>query len=125
MNAFSGIVITASHNPPEYNGYKVYGEDGGQLPPKEADMVIAKVDEVENELEIVVETEEALKAKGLIIMVGEEMDERYVEQLKTISVNPELSEEIGEKLKIVFSPLHGTSNKPVRKALAALGYKKI
>ncbi|MFB9757538.1 phospho-sugar mutase [Ectobacillus funiculus] len=125
LNAFSGIVITASHNPPEYNGYKVYGEDGGQLPPKEADMVIAKVDEVENELEIVVETEEALKAKGLIIMVGEEMDERYVEQLKTISVNPELSEEIGEKLKIVFSPLHGTSNKPVRKALAALGYKNI
>ncbi|GAA3330239.1 hypothetical protein GCM10020331_082010 [Ectobacillus funiculus] len=63
LNAFSGIVVTASHNPPEYNGYKVYGEDGGQLPPKEADMVIEKVNEVENELEIIVESEEALKSK--------------------------------------------------------------
>jgi len=125
LNAFSGIVVTASHNPPEYNGYKVYGEDGGQLPPKEADMVIAKVNEVENELEIAVETEEVLKAKGLIIIIGEEMDGKYVEQLKTISVNPEIAERIGDKLKIVFSPLHGTSNKPVRKALAALGYTNV
>ncbi|MFX3622965.1 MAG: phospho-sugar mutase [Ectobacillus sp.] len=125
LNAFSGIVVTASHNPPEYNGYKVYGEDGGQLPPKEADMVIEKVSEVENELEIAVETEEALKAKGLIKMIGEEMDEKYVEQLKTISVNPELAAEMGDKLKIVFSPLHGTSNKPVRKVLAALGYTNV
>ncbi|WP_342044846.1 phospho-sugar mutase [Bacillus sp. OTU530] len=125
LNAFSGIVITASHNPPEYNGYKVYGEDGGQLPPKEADMVVERVNEVENELEIAVETEIALKEKGLIVMIDETMDEKYVEQLKTISVNPELAEEMGDKLKIVFSPLHGTANKPVRKALAALGYTNV
>ncbi|WP_129727581.1 phospho-sugar mutase [Ectobacillus funiculus] len=125
FNAFSGIVITASHNPPEYNGYKVYGEDGGQLPPKEADMVVERVNEVENELEIAVETEAVLKAKGLIVMIDETMDEKYVEQLKTISVNPELVEEMGDKLKIVFSPLHGTANKPVRKALAALGYTNV
>lgn len=125
LNAFSGIVITASHNPPEYNGYKVYGEDGGQLPPKEADMVVERVNEVENELEIAVETEAALKAKGLIVMIDETMDEKYVEQLKTISVNHELAEEMGDKLKIVFSPLHGTANKPVRKALAALGYTNV
>lgn len=125
LNAFSGIVVTASHNPPEYNGYKVYGEDGGQLPPKEADMVIEKVNEVENELEIVVESEEVLKTKGLIRMIGAEMDEKYVERLKTISVNPELATEIGEELKIVFTPLHGTSNKPVRQALQALGYTNV
>ncbi|WP_028402471.1 phospho-sugar mutase [Ectobacillus panaciterrae] len=125
LNAFSGIVVTASHNPSEYNGYKVYGEDGGQLPPKEADMVIDKVNEVENELDIAVETEEALKEKGLIKMVGEDMDEKYVAKLKTISVNPELAAAMGDKLKIVFSPLHGTSNKPVRKALAALGYTNV
>lgn len=125
LNAFSGIVVTASHNPPEYNGYKVYGEDGGQLPPKEADMVIEKVNEVENELEIVVESEEALKEKGLIRMIGTEMDEKYVERLKTISVNPELATEMGEELKIVFTPLHGTSNKPVRQALQALGYTNV
>jgi phosphoglucomutase len=125
LNAFSGIVVTASHNPPEYNGYKVYGEDGGQLPPKEADMVIEKVNEIENELEIIVESEEALKAKGLIRMLGAEMDEKYVERLKTISVNPELATEMGEELKIVFTPLHGTSNKPVRQALQALGYTNV
>ncbi|WP_379970144.1 phospho-sugar mutase [Ectobacillus sp. sgz5001026] len=125
LNAFSGIVVTASHNPPEYNGYKVYGEDGGQLPPKEADIVIDKVNEIENELEIYVESEESLKAKGLIKIIGEEMDETYVAKLKTISVHPELAEEIGKDLKIVFTPLHGTSNKPVRKALDALGYTNI
>lgn len=125
LHAFSGIVVTASHNPPEYNGYKVYGEDGGQLPPKEADIVIDKVNEIENELEIYVESEESLKAKGLIKIIGEEMDETYVAKLKTISVHPELAEEIGKDLKIVFTPLHGTSNKPVRKALDALGYTNV
>ncbi|UOY91987.1 phospho-sugar mutase [Ectobacillus sp. JY-23] len=122
LGAFSGIVVTASHNPPEYNGYKVYGEDGGQLPPKEADMVIDYVNAVENELDLAVEAEEVLKEKGLIKMIGEEMDEKYVEMLKTISVNPELAD---DELKIVFSPLHGTANKPVRKALAALGYTNV
>ncbi len=125
LNAFSGIVITASHNPPEYNGYKVYGEDGGQLPPKEADEVIAKVYEVENELELSVESEQALKEKGLIKMLGADIDAAYVEKLKTISVNPELAEEMGNELKIVFSPLHGTANKPVRMGLEALGYKNV
>lgn len=125
LNAFSGIVVTASHNPPEYNGYKVYGEDGGQLPPKEADIVIEKVNEIENELEIQVESEEALKEKGLIKIIGEEMDDKYVAKIKTISVHPELAEEIGKDLKIVFTPLHGTSNKPVRKSLAALGYTNV
>ncbi|MCP8968150.1 phospho-sugar mutase [Ectobacillus ponti] len=125
LGAFSGIVVTASHNPPEYNGYKVYGEDGGQLPPYEADQVIQKVNEVENELEIEVEAEEVLKQKGLIQMVGTEMDKKYVEKLKTISVRPELAAELGDSLKIVFSPLHGTSNKPVRQALAALGYTNV
>ncbi|MFC6600862.1 hypothetical protein ACFQDF_02005 [Ectobacillus funiculus] len=88
-------------------------------------MVIEKVNEVENELEIIVESEEALKAKGLIRMIGAEMDEKYVERLKTISVNPELATEMGEELKIVFTPLHGTSNKPVRQALQALGYTNV
>ncbi|MFD3447217.1 phospho-sugar mutase [Microbacteriaceae bacterium 4G12] len=125
LHAFSGIVITASHNPPEYNGYKVYGEDGGQLPPKEANMVISRINEIKDELTIKVQAEEVLKEMGLIRMLGEEMDDLYTEQLQTISVNPELASEIGDELKIVFSPLHGTANKPVRKALAALGYKNV
>ncbi|WP_078381680.1 phospho-sugar mutase [Sutcliffiella halmapala] len=125
LNAFSGIVVTASHNPPEYNGYKVYGPDGGQLPLFEADQVIAKVQEVENELEIKVESEEVLKEKGLIKMIGEELDQAYQEKLKTISVHPELGAEMGDKVKVVFTPLHGTANLPVRAGLEALGYKNV
>jgi len=123
LNAFSGIVITASHNPPEYNGYKVYGEDGGQLPPAAADTVISYVNEVEDELQIKVKDEDELKAQGLIKMIGEEIDQVYTEKLTTISVNPSLSEEVD--LKVVFTPLHGTANKPVRRGLEALGYKNV
>ncbi|MGX6442401.1 phospho-sugar mutase [Neobacillus sp. K501] len=123
LNAFSGIVITASHNPPEYNGYKVYGSDGGQLPPDSADEVIAKVNAIENELLINVDSEENLRAKGLINTIGEEIDHAYNEKLKTISENPTLAEETD--LKVVFTPLHGTANKPVRRALDSLGYKNV
>src|SRR3954471_4398536 len=123
LNAFSGIVITASHNPPEYNGYKVYGSDGGQLPPDGADQVIAKVNEIENELLIEVESEDNLRAAGLIKTIGAEIDNAYIEKLRTISENPNLAEETD--IKIVFTPLHGTANKPVRAALSALGYKNV
>ncbi|MBS4212284.1 phospho-sugar mutase [Neobacillus rhizophilus] len=123
LNAFSGIVITASHNPPEYNGYKVYGSDGGQLPPEAADQVIAKVNEIDNELVIKVDKEETLRASGLIKTIGEEVDQAYIYKLKTISENPQLAEETN--IQIVFTPLHGTANKPVRAALRALGYKNV
>ncbi|WP_078435485.1 phospho-sugar mutase [Metabacillus halosaccharovorans] len=123
LHAFSGIVITASHNPPEYNGYKVYGEDGGQLPPAAADTVISYVNQVEDELQIEVKDESELKSQGLINMIGEEIDQAYTEKLTTISVNPSLSQEVD--LKVVFTPLHGTANKPVRSGLEALGYKNV
>ncbi|WP_100333985.1 phospho-sugar mutase [Bacillus alkalisoli] len=125
LNAFSGIVVTASHNPPEYNGYKVYGPDGGQLPPAEADKVIDEVEKVENELLIQVASEEELTEKGLIKMISNEVDEAYLDQLVTISVHPELAEEIGNDVKVVFTPLHGTANHPVRDGLAALGYTNV
>lgn len=125
LNAFSGIVITASHNPPEYNGYKVYGEDGGQLPPEAADKVIAEVNNVENELLIEVETASTLKEKGLIKMLGEEIDHAYNEKLITISVNRDLANKIGDSVKVVFTPLHGTANLPVRRGLSSLGYNQI
>ncbi|MDU0813516.1 phospho-sugar mutase [Bacillus siamensis] len=123
LNAYAGIVVTASHNPPEYNGYKVYGDDGAQLPPKEADIVIAEVNAIENELTIQVEDEQALKEKGLIKIIGEEIDTPYTEKLTSISVHPELSEEV--EVSVVFTPLHGTANKPVRRGLEALGYKNV
>jgi phosphoglucomutase len=123
LRAFSGVVITASHNPPEYNGYKVYGEDGGQLPPETADAVIRYVNEVENELDIDVEDEAILKEKGLIQMIGEEVDSAYIDAVKTISLQPKLAEEVD--VNIVFTPLHGTSNKPIRRALKELGYRNV
>lgn len=123
LRAFAGIVITASHNPPEYNGYKVYGEDGGQLPPDTADEVIRYVNGVENELAIQVDDETTLKEKGLIRIIGPEIDEAYVNAVKTISLHPELARET--TINIVFTPLHGTSNKPVRRALAELGYQNV
>lgn len=123
LNAYAGIVVTASHNPPEYNGYKVYGDDGAQLPPKEADIVIAEVNAIENELTIQVEDEQSLKEKGLIKIIGEEIDKPYTEELTSISVHPELSAEVD--VSVVFTPLHGTANKPVRRGLEALGYKNV
>ncbi|MDQ1147266.1 phosphoglucomutase [Bacillus sp. SORGH_AS 510] len=123
LHAFSGIVITASHNPPEYNGYKVYGDDGGQLPPNSADEVIAKVNEIQNELLIEVDSEEKLRVSGLIKTIGSEIDKAYIEKLLSISENPHLSGETD--VSVVFTPLHGTANKPVRSALSALGYKNV
>ncbi|WP_029317535.1 phosphoglucomutase [Bacillus subtilis] len=123
LNAYGGIVVTASHNPPEYNGYKVYGDDGGQLPPKEADIVIEQVNAIENELTITADEENKLKEKGLIKIIGEDIDKVYTEKLTSISVHPELSEEVD--VKVVFTPLHGTANKPVRRGLEALGYKNV
>ncbi|WP_417900999.1 phospho-sugar mutase [Bacillus sp. CSS-39] len=125
LNAFAGVVITASHNPAEYNGYKVYNEDGGQLPPQQADELVLKVNEVENELEIVVLEKEELLAQGLLTYVGEELDAAYNKQLKTILVNPEMVQEKGKELKIVFTPIHGTANKPVRRILESTGFTNV
>ncbi|WP_214483591.1 phospho-sugar mutase [Bacillus sp. SM2101] len=123
LHAFSGIVVTASHNPPEYNGYKVYGQDGGQLPPKEADEVIQFVNEIDNELAIAVDDEQDLKDKGLITIIGEKIDNAYINQLTTISIHPQLSNEVD--VKVVFTPLHGTANTLVRKGLEEFGYRHV
>ncbi|MPQ25424.1 phospho-sugar mutase [Bacillus paralicheniformis] len=123
LNAFAGIVITASHNPPEYNGYKVYGEDGAQLPPADADKLIGYVNAIENELEIEAGDEAALTEKGLIKIIGEEIDQAYLDKLTSISVNPDLAKET--EVKVIFTPLHGTANKSVRSGLKALGYEHV
>ncbi|MEB4870855.1 MULTISPECIES: phospho-sugar mutase [Priestia] len=125
LNAFAGIVITASHNPPEYNGYKVYGEDGGQLPPAAADNIISHMNRVENELSISVREKQELLAEGLLTYIGAEVDAAYTEALKTIQLNRKLVEEAGNELKIVFTPLHGSGNKPVREGLKAFGFTNV
>ncbi|KAA6453539.1 phospho-sugar mutase [Bacillus swezeyi] len=123
LNAYAGIVITASHNPPEYNGYKVYGDDGAQLPPEAADRLIGHVNAIENELDIPAGDEDALKEKGLIKVIGEDIDQAYLDKLTSISVNPDLSQET--EVKVIFTPLHGTANKSVRRGLKALGYEHV
>jgi phosphoglucomutase len=123
LHAFAGIVITASHNPPEYNGYKVYGPDGAQLPPKAADQLILYVEEIENELAIQVQDADVLKQQGLIEIIGEKLDQAYNEQLLTVPENPQFANEVD--VKLVFTPLHGTSNKSVRRALQDLGYQNV
>ncbi len=123
LRAAGGIVITASHNPPEYNGYKVYNEDGGQLPPADADALIEMVNAIENELEIKVEEESVLRDKGLIKIIGKEVDDAYNEKVLTISEQPNLAKEVD--VKVVFTPLHGTANLSVRRALKDLGYEHV
>ena len=118
-------MITASHNPPEYNGFKVYGEDGGQIPPEAADTIIRYVNAVENELELEVAEEQELLSSGLLTYIGEEIDDAYIEQLKTLQLNPDLVATVSKDLKIVYSPLHGTGNKPVRAGLKAFGFENV
>jgi phosphoglucomutase len=125
LNAFAGIVITASHNPPEYNGYKVYGPDGGQIPPAMADQIIQYVNAVEDELSIEVTTEEELQDHGLIEYVLEEIDTAYNESLLSIIQDKTLIMDNGQNLKIVFTPLHGTANKPVRRILESIGFTDV
>ncbi|MFP8640616.1 phospho-sugar mutase [Priestia aryabhattai] len=125
LDAFAGIVITASHNPPEYNGYKVYGEDGGQIPPEVADTIITYVDAVKNELTIPVMDETQLLEEKLLTYIGQEIDSAYIEELKTIQLNRGIVEKSGKDLKIVFTPLHGTANRLVRAGLEAFGFSNV
>ncbi|PFV86208.1 phosphoglucomutase [Bacillus sp. AFS059628] len=125
LHTVSGIVLTASHNPPEYNGYKVYGEDGGQLPPKEADELISYVNAVEDELTVEVANVEQLKADGLLHIIGQEVDDAYAAELNNVIINKEMVEKAGKDLKIVFTPLHGTSNLSVRRGLKEVGFTDV
>ena len=124
LGTFAGIMMTASHNPPEYNGYKVYGEDGGQFPPAEADELTNYVRQVENSLEIEVLGKEELVEKGLLEMVGEAIDSAYLEKLDTVNIDRELIKRNAD-LNIVFSPLHGTATMIGTRALENAGFNNV
>ncbi|MBC6316646.1 phospho-sugar mutase [Listeria grandensis] len=125
LNTFSGIVITASHNPAEYNGYKVYGEDGGQMPPHGADAVTRYIDEIADIFAVKVAEKDALLANGLLEVISEKVDTPYLEKVKTVIVNNELVEKQGKDLKIVFTPLHGTGGMLGLKALQSVGFTNV
>ena len=125
LKCTAGIMITASHNPPKYNGYKVYWDDGAQIvSPRDKD-IIAKVRAVESFSEIKQMSEEEAKNKGLLNFVGTEMDDQYIEKLKSLILNPEIVKEQGKKLKVVYTPLHGTGNMVAERLLKEIGIENL
>lgn len=124
-NAIAGIMVTASHNPKEFNGYKVYGEDGGQMPPADAAALTDYIRAIENPFTVELADLEASKENGLITVLGEETDVKYLEELKDLSINPELIAEYGKDMKIVYTPLHGTGEMLARRALAQAGFESV
>lgn len=125
LDAAAGIVITASHNPKEYNGYKVYGEDGGQLSLEYSNAVLEEIDAISDITTIKVMNEIDAKEKGLLVMIGEEIDDIYMENLKTVTINKDAAKKAGDKFKIVYTPIHGSGNKPVRRILKETGFENV
>lgn len=125
LGCTAGIVVTASHNPPEYNGYKVYWEDGAQITaPKDA-QIIGEVNAIKDYAEIKKMTTEEAKAAGLYEVIGKEIDDKYMEALKKLVLHPEAIKQMASSLKIVYTPLHGTGNIPVRRVLKELGFEQV
>ena len=125
LNCFAGIMITASHNPAPFNGYKVYGEDGGQMPPHDADALTTYIRAIENPFTVEVADVEAEKVSGLIEVIGEAVDVEYLKEVKDVNINPALIEEFGKDMKIVYTPLHGTGEMLARRALAQAGFDSV
>ena len=125
LGTFAGIMITASHNPAPFNGYKVYGEDGGQMPPHDADALTDYIRAIENPFAIEVADVEAEKASGLIEVIGEAVDDEYLKEVKDVNINQKLIDEYGKDMKIVYTPLHGTGEMLARRALAQAGFDSV
>ncbi len=125
LGCISGIVITASHNPPEYNGYKAYWEDGAQVTAPKDKEIITEVKNVTDYHEVkTMDKEEAIKS-GLYQVIGKEIDDAYMAELKKQIIHPEIIKEMADDMKIVYSPFNGTGNKPVRRILSELGFKHV
>ncbi|CVN92102.1 TPA: phospho-sugar mutase [Streptococcus pneumoniae] len=125
LNCFAGIMVTASHNPAPFNGYKVYGEDGGQMPPHDADALTTYIRAIENPFAVEVADVETEKASGLIEVIGEAVDVEYLKEVKDVNINPALIEEFGKDMKIVYTPLHGTGEMLARRALAQAEFDSV
>ena len=123
LHTYAGIMITASHNPKEYNGYKIYGEDGAQMPPKESDLITKYIRKVDDLFAIKVASKEELIDAGVLKVIGAEVDQDYLDQVKTVTINKELVAEEGKTMKLIFSPLHGTGAMLGEKALRQAGFE--
>ena len=125
LGCISGIVVTASHNPPEYNGYKVYWEDGAQVTAPKDKEIIDEVKAVTDYADVLTMDKEAAMAAGLYQVIGSEIDDAYMVELKKQIIHPEVIQEMADDIKIVYTPFHGTGNKPVRRVLSELGFKHV
>ncbi len=125
LGCISGIVITASHNPREYNGYKVYWEDGAQITPPHDKNILAEVKRVTEFSQVKTMDREAACAAGLYHVIGREIDDKYMAELKKQSIHPEIIQAVAKDIKIVYTPLHGTGNLPVRRVLKELGFENV
>jgi phosphoglucomutase len=125
LKCIAGIVITASHNPPEYNGYKVYWADGSQITAPKDKEIITEVNNIKDYAEIKLISEEEATKNGLFNIVGKEVDDRYMEELQKLVLNPDAIKEMAKDIKIVYSPFHGTGNLPVRRILSELGFEQV
>lgn len=124
LHCIAGVVVTASHNPPEYNGYKVYWEDGAQVSVPRDEEIIDEVNRVQITEAKTMSLDEA-KAKGLYNVIGEDIDDKYMAELKKLIIHPEVITEMADDIKIVYSPFHGTGNVPVRRILKELGFRNV
>lgn len=125
LGCTAGIVVTASHNPPEYNGYKVYWEDGAQITAPKDREIIREVNAITDYAMVNTMEKEAAEAAGLYQVIGEEIDDQYMEALKNLVLRPEMIKKEAKDLKIVYTPLHGTGNLPVRRVLRELGFGNV
>ena len=125
LGCTAGIVVTASHNPPEYNGYKVYWEDGAQITYPKDEQIIGEVNGVTDYAKVKTMSREEAEKAGLYQVIGSEIDDKYIEALKSLAIHPEIIREEAQNLKIVYTPLHGTGNIPVRRILKKLGFEKV
>ena len=125
LGCIAGIVITASHNPREYNGYKVYWEDGAQITPPHDKNILAEVAKVTEFSQVKTMDQSEAEKKGLYVTIGAELDDKYMEQLKKQSIHPELIRKASKDIRIVYTPLHGTGNLPVRRVLKELGFENV
>ena len=125
LGCTAGINITASHNPPEYNGYKVYWEDGAQITPPHDTGIMAEVKKVTDYAAVKTMDKDAAVAAGLYQVIGADIDDPYIEELKKLILHQDCIDKVAGELKIVYSPLHGTGNIPVRRVLKELGFKNV
>lgn len=125
LGAFAGIMVTASHNPAPFNGYKVYGSDGGQMPPADADALTTYIRAIEDPFSITLADLEEAKSSGLIEVIGEAVDSEYLKLVKDVTINQELINQYGKDMKIVYTPLHGTGEMLTRRALAQAGFESV